>query len=277
MLKGVVQKSLNVPLFVRGMSSASSSKNVAFLGLGSMGKPMAANLVKQGFVVKGFDVNKDILDGCSEVGVTPVSTIKDACKDADYVITALPKGEHVEAVMFDSDGVLDSTKKGSCILDVSTVSPMLAKQISEEADGKGLIFCDCPMAGGTPGAKAGTLVFMVGSKSEDHFNRAKVVLDSMGKKVFHCGAPGTGQSVKISHNLTLGINMIASVEGIVLGERLGIDPKLLIEILQSSTSANACMGIYNPYPGINPNSPSSRNYEDGFQTALMKKDIGLAV
>ena len=133
------------------------------------------------------------------------------------------------------------------------------------------------MAGGTPGAKAGTLVFMVGSKNEEHFNHAKVVLEGMGKKVFHCGAPGNGSSVKISHNLTLGINMIASIEGIVLGEQLGIEPKLLFDILQTSTSANACMGIYNPMPGINPNSPSSRNYEDGFQTALMKKDIGLAI
>jgi 3-hydroxyisobutyrate dehydrogenase len=133
------------------------------------------------------------------------------------------------------------------------------------------------MAGGTAGANAGTLVFMVGSKNDENFNLARVVLEGMGKKIFNCGGPGNGSATKISHNLTLGINMIASIEGIVLGEKLGIDPGLLVDILQSSTSANACMGIYNPYPGINPNAPSSRDYEGGFQTTLMKKDIGLAV
>lgn len=154
---------------------------------------------------------------CKDHGVNAASSIKEACHDADYAVTSLPKSEHVEDAMFSQDGVLDSCRKGACIIDVSTVSPMLAKRVNEIAAEKNLIFCDSPMAGGTPGAKAATLVFMVGSSSVEHFELAKPVLECMGKRIFNCGEPGNGQVVKLSHNLTLGINMIASVEGLVLG------------------------------------------------------------
>ena len=195
MLKLIGRKLLNNPsgmIQARMVATSVQNKSVAFLGLGSMGKPMAANLVQNGFEVKGFDSNPSALSTCHEYGITPANSVKEVCQDADFVVTSLPKCEHIEQVMFDEEGVLESCKAGACIIDVSTISPMLAVKISKEAESRGLIYCDSPMAGGTPGAKAGTLVFMVGSKTEDDFNHAKIVLESMGKKFFYCGAPGNG-------------------------------------------------------------------------------------
>merc|ERR1712086_590196 len=176
MLKQLFRKNLSQNL-ARQFSTA-NQKSVAFIGMGSMGFPMASNLAKNGFKVNGFDLypNKD----AEKNGINVASSVADACRDVDYVVTSLPKNEHVMSTMFDANGVLASAKKGTMVMDVSTVTPMLAQDIGKAAREKGLVFCDTPMAGGTVGAKKGSLVFMVGADTKDEYEHAKICLEGMG-------------------------------------------------------------------------------------------------
>jgi len=258
--------------------STAAPKSVAFIGLGDMGMPMAINLAKNNFKVSGVDLSAANLEEAEANGITPVGSIKEACSNVDFVVTCLPKKHDILGAHLDADGVLASVQPNTVVMDASTVTPMVVREIGEHAEEKGIVFCDSPLGGGGVwAAKRGALVFMVGAKNEEHFEKAKVCLAGMGNKFFHCGPVGNGQAVKISHNLTLAIHMIASAEGMVLGEKLGIDPLVLMQILQVSTAANPCNGIYNPRPGNYPDSAASRNYERGFKTDLMKKDLSLAI
>jgi 3-hydroxyisobutyrate dehydrogenase len=175
----------------------------------------------------------------------------------------VPATKDVEELLKGADGIFNNAKKGTFILDTSTISPIASKEFAEDAKKKEMVFIDTPMSGGIGGATNGTLTFMVGCKKE-HFEQAKTVLLGMGKNVFHCGGPGTGEIAKICNNLILGINMIATSEGLSLGEKLGIDPKVLSQILSVSTGRSWVIDSYNPRPGVLENVPSSRNYEGGF-------------
>ena len=174
------------------------------------------------------------------------------------------------------DGIFKNAKKGTYILDTSTISPIASKEFAAEAKKKEFVFIDTPMSGGITGAQNGTLTFMVGCE-KDHFETVKEVLLGMGKNVFHCGGPGTGEIAKICNNLILGINMIATAEGLSLGEKLGMDPKVLSSILAVSTGRSWCVDTYNPRPGVMENVPSSRDYNGGFMVSLIRKDLSIAL
>jgi len=175
------------------------------------------------------------------------------------------------------DGIFESVKKGTYICDVSTISPAASAEFYKDAQSRGITFLDTPMSGGITGAIAGTLTFMVGSETKEEYEHASVVLNAMGKNLFHCGKPGSGEIAKISNNLILGINMVATCEGLAIGAKLGMDPKVLFEICSVSTSKSWCMDFYNPVPGNTPTSPANRNWDDGFMVELIKKDVGLAI
>lgn len=260
----------------RSFSSTVAGKKVGFLGLGNMGLPMANNLKKAGFDVTGYDVGEKQRQSAAEASLNVASSIQDAVKDADFIITALPKTEHVESVLKQPQGIFDSARKGAYICDVSTISPVASAEFNAEAAKRDLVFLDTPMSGGITGAHAGTLTFMVGGEAEQ-FEHAKIVLAGMGKNFFHCGKPGSGEIAKLVNNLILGINMIAASEGLAIGEKLGMDPKILSAICAVSTSRSWVMDTYNPRPGIKEASPASRNYEGGFQVGLIKKDLALAL
>ena len=191
-------------------------------------------------------------------------------------MTSVPATKDVEEVLKGPEGIFKNAKKGTYILDTSTISPIASKEFAAEAKKKEMIFVDTPMSGGITGAQNGTLTFMVGCEKEN-FEAVKEVLLGMGKNVFHCGGPGTGEIAKICNNLILGINMIATAEGLSLGEKLGIDPKILSNILSVSTGRSWCVDTYNPRPGILENVPSSRDYNGGFMVSLIRKDLSIAL
>lgn len=175
----------------------------------------------------------------------------------------MPATKDVEELLKGPEGIFKNARKGTVILDTSTISPVASKEFAAEAKKRDFIFIDTPMSGGINGAINGTLTFMVGC-DKDHFETAKSLLSGMGKNIFHCGGPGTGEIAKVCNNLVLGINMIATSEGLSLGEKLGIDPKILSNILSVSTGRSWCIDSYNPRPGVMENVPSSKNYNGGF-------------
>jgi 3-hydroxyisobutyrate dehydrogenase len=252
------------------------SHKVGFIGMGNMGLPMCQNLKKNGFEVPGFDISESVKAKAEEAGIKSVDSVKEAVAGADFVVTCLPKTEHVEKVLHMEDGLFASAKKGAYICDVSTISPVASANFYNQAKEQGLTFLDSPMSGGTGGAEAGTLTFMIGGEKEE-VEHAKTLLNGMGKNIFHTGKPGTGEVAKLVNNLILGINMCAASEGLALGQKLGIDSKVLTDICSVSTSRSFVMDTYNPVPGNRPNSPANRDYEGGFAVALIEKDMGLAI
>ncbi len=247
-------------------------KNITFIGLGNMGLPMAANLVRAGYVVKGFDLSAESRAAAVDEGVSAVPTLAEAVAGADAIVTMLPKGEHVVAV----HGELVSLVAPSTLLiDCSTVDVDSALKAHELASGRGCLSVDAPVSGGTGGAKAGTLTFMCGG-SEAAFGAARPILESMGRKIVHCGGGGAGQAAKICNNMILGISMIAVSEAFVLGERLGLSHQALFDV--ASTSSGQCWALtsYCPVPGPVPASPANNGYRPGFAAALMLKDLKLS-
>ena len=245
---------------------------IAFIGLGNMGGPMAANLVKAGHAVKGFDLSAEILKSAAASGVSPASSIKDAVAGAETVVTMLPKGAHVLSVWSE---LVSAAKAGTLLIDCSTIDVASARKAHELAAGVNCLSLDAPVSGGTGGASAGTLTFMAGG-SDDAFTRAKPVLEAMGKKIVHCGGNGAGQAAKICNNMILGISMIGVCEAFALGEKLGLSHQALFDV--ASTSSGQCWSIntYCPVPGPVPTSPANNDYKPGFAAALMLKDLKLA-
>lgn len=188
----------------------------------------------------------------------------------------MPATKDVEELLKSPEGIYNNASKGTYIVDTSTISPIASKDFAAEAKKKEFHFIDSPMSGGIGGAQNGTLTFMVGC-DKDHFENVKTLLLGMGKNIIHCGGPGTGEIAKICNNLILGINMIAFSEGLSLGEKLGIDPKVLSSIISVSTGRSWCADSYNPRPGVMENVPSSRDYNGGFQVSLIRKDLSIAL
>jgi len=248
---------------------------IAFIGLGNMGAPMARNLLKAGYSLNLFDLNQDVLAELNALGGQISASPKDAAATADAVITMLPAAAHVRSVYLNDDGVLAGIRAGTPTLDCSTIDPQTARDLSEAAKTQGVDLGDAPVSGGTGGAAAGTLTFMVGA-SDALFTAFKPVLEHMGRNIVHCGGVGTGQIAKICNNLLLGISMIGVSEAMALGDALGIDTQVLAGIINSSTGRCWSSDTYNPWPGIIDTAPAARGYTGGFGAELMLKDLGLA-
>ena len=247
---------------------------IAFLGLGNMGGPMAANLVRAGHFVAGFDLVPAALDHARNTGVTVVPDSDSAVRDAEIVITMFPSGKHVIDAY--SGGLLAAATPGTLFIDSSTIDVEDARTARALAVAAGHRGMDAPVSGGVGGATAGTLTFMVGAEEED-FIAAGPILSVMGGRIVHCGDSGAGQAAKICNNLILGISMIAVSEAFVLGERLGLSNQALFDV--ASTASGQCWALTTncPVPGPVPASPANRDYQPGFAGALMAKDLGLAL
>ena len=259
----------------RAFSSANSGTRVGFIGLGCMGNHMSRNLVANGYNVKGYDLSAEARAAAAKNGVTPVNSVAELSKDVDFIVTCLPETRHIKEVLTMEGGVFASANPGTWVCDTSTIEPAGAQEFNALAKESGHTYLDTPMSGGVTGARDGTLTFMVGG-TEAEFENSKKVLDGMGKNFFHCGGPGTGEIAKIANNLILGISMVGACEGMAIGEKLGIDPKVLQKILSVSTARNWCIDTYNPRPGVLENVPAGNDYAGGFAVSLIKKDMLLA-
>lgn len=248
---------------------------IAFIGLGNMGAPMAHNLLKAGHALTVFDVNAQAVGALAEAGAKAANSARDAVLECELVITMLPAAAHVRSVYLGEEGLLAALPDGAVAVDSSTIDPQTAREVAQVAAGRGVAMADAPVSGGTGGAQAGTLTFMVGATPE-LFNRIQPVLCDMGRNIVHCGEVGTGQVAKICNNLLLGISMIGVAEAMALGDALGIDTKVLAGIINTSTGRCWSSDTYNPWPGIIETAPSSRGYTGGFGADLMLKDLGLA-
>lgn len=252
---------------------------IAFIGLGHMGGPMALNLRKAGFAVKAFDLSDEACKKYAAEGLAIAASAAESVADADVVISMLPASVHVEGLFLGSGGskpgLLDSIRAGTLVIDSSTIAAATSRKVAEAAAAKGIAMIDAPVSGGTGGAIAGTLTFMVGGEADD-LERARPVLEKMGANIFHAGGIGAGQTAKICNNMLLGILMIGTSEALALGVANGLDPKVLSEIMRRSSGGNWALEKYNPMPGVMETAPASKNYAGGFGTDLMLKDLGLA-
>ncbi|MFK7700517.1 3-hydroxyisobutyrate dehydrogenase [Pseudomonas caspiana] len=248
---------------------------IAFIGLGNMGAPMARNLLKAGHHLHLFDLNTTILNELAALGGRISESPRHAAQGAELIITMLPAAAHVRSVYLGDDGVLAGIGSGVPAVDCSTIDPQTIRDVAAVAAKQGVSLGDAPVSGGTGGAQAGTLTFMVGA-SDKHFETLKPVLAQMGKNIVHCGDIGTGQIAKICNNMLLGITMIGVAEAMALGDTLGIDTEVLAKIINTSTGRCWSSEIYNPWPGIVDTAPASRGYTGGFGAELMLKDLGLA-
>ncbi|HTN34420.1 MAG TPA: 3-hydroxyisobutyrate dehydrogenase [Marinobacter sp.] len=248
---------------------------ITFIGLGHMGGPMAGNLVKAGHKVTVFDLSKEAVQALVSEGAETAATAHEAVKGAACVITMLPAGQHVEAVYLGDDGLLASLPEGTLVIDSSTIAAETARTVAEVAATRNIPFLDAPVSGGVGGAKAGTLTFICGG-TDDTFNRARPILEDMGKNIFHAGPSGAGQVAKICNNMLLAILMSGTSEALALGVKNGLDPAVLSEIMKQSSGGNWALNVYNPWPGVMEGVPAANNYDGGFLVNLMNKDLGLA-
>jgi 3-hydroxyisobutyrate dehydrogenase len=246
--------------------------NIAFIGLGNMGGPMAGNLVKAGHSVKAFDLVEASRHAAAELGVGIAASAKEAVADAEIVVTMLPAGKHVLSVWAD---ILPAVKPGTLLIDSSTIDVDSARKAHALAAERGCLSLDAPVSGGTGGAKGATLTFMVGGTAEA-FDKGEPILAKMGRKIVHCGGAGNGQAAKICNNMILGISMIGVSEAFVLAEKLGLSHQALFDV--ASTSSGQCWSLttYCPVPGPVPTSPANNDYKPGFASALMLKDLKLS-
>jgi 3-hydroxyisobutyrate dehydrogenase len=248
---------------------------IAFIGLGNMGLPMAANLVRAGHEVAGFDLSADALFRAKELGVGAAESAAAAARGSEVVITMLPAGKHVTGAYSGEGGLLAAARPGSLFIDCSTIDIESATVAHKTAKAAGMLSVDAPVSGGVGGATAGTLTFMMGGE-EAAAQAAQPILAAMGKKIVHCGGAGAGQAAKICNNMILGISMIAVSEAFVLGEKLGLSHQALFDV--ASTSSGQCWSLttYCPVPGPVPASPANNAYKPGFAAALMLKDLKLS-
>jgi len=249
------------------------SQKTLFIGLGNMGWNMSQRLLTHGYQVQGFDLNPDLKTKFEQSGGKWLEDLKSI--QAETVFSMLPGGKQVKELYLEKQKLFFHLKPGTLIVDCSTSDPQSVIDLYKEAKKKGLPFLSIPVSGGTKGAKEGTLTFIAGGDKED-LEKAQPYLKVMGKKVFHAGGAGAGQSVKICNNMLLAIHMIGTCEAFALGQALGLKPEVLSEIMQASSGNNWSLEKYNPCPGLMDSVPSSKDYEGGFSVQLMLKDLGLA-
>jgi 3-hydroxyisobutyrate dehydrogenase len=248
---------------------------VGFIGLGNMGGPMAINLAKAGHKVSVFDLSSDAMATVAAHGATICETANETATNKDFVVTMLPAGKHVKSVYLGENGLLSVVNKSTLLIDSSTIDANSAKAVAAEATAQGIAFMDAPVSGGVAGAAAGTLSFICGG-TQAHFERAKSVLDDMGKNIFLAGDVGAGQVAKICNNMLLSVLMAGTSEALKMGMDNGLDPSVLSEIMLKSSGRNWCLELYNPVPGVIESTPASNDYKGGFMVDLMLKDLGLA-
>jgi len=247
---------------------------VAFIGLGNMGGGMAANLAKAGHEVIAFDLSKDALARAEANGCTIAEDAEQAVASTEAVVTMLPAGKHVAEVY--RSNVLLNAPREAILIDCSTIDVATARAIEGEAGFAGFTMVDAPVSGGIAAAEGGTLTFMVGG-SDEGFERARPILEQMGKAVIHAGGAGAGQAAKICNNMLLGATMAATCEAFVLAQKLGLDPQTFFDISSKASGQSWSMTSYCPVPGVGPETPADRDYEGGFAAALMLKDMRLAM
>ena len=251
------------------------SSTIGFIGLGHMGGPMAQNLLKAGHVLKVFDLVPAALKAATQAGATAVASAAEAVAGVDLVVTMLPASRHVEGLYLGENGLLKAIARNTLVLECSTIAPESARKVSKAAAEHGIRMLDAPVSGGTGGAAAGTLTFIVGGAAAD-LEAAAPYLQVMGKNIFHAGDAGAGQVAKICNNMLLGILMAGTAEALALGVANGLDPKTLSDIIAKSSGRNWATELYNPWPGVMDHAPASHDYEGGFGVDLMLKDLGLA-
>jgi 3-hydroxyisobutyrate dehydrogenase len=249
------------------------SLKIAFLGLGHMGGPMSANLLGAGHIVRGYDPVPAAATAAADTGATVFDSAGEAVAEADVVITMLPNGDVVKRCYAD---VLPVARSGALFIDSSTISVNDAREVHTLAESHGMAQLDAPVSGGVKGAVAGTLAFMVGG-DEPALERARPVLEPMAGKIIHCGAAGAGQAAKVCNNMVLAVEQIAIGEAFVLAEKLGLSAQSLFDVITGATGN--CWAVHTncPVPGPVPTSPANNDFQPGFATALMNKDLGLAM
>jgi len=252
-----------------------SMQTVGFIGLGKMGAPMALNLLKAGFHVHVHDRLSALAQPLVQAGAVARADARSACLSADVVISMLPASEQVESLYLGQTGLLHHLRPNTLVLDCSTIAPASARRLHDAAQTIGLATLDAPVSGGTTGAQAGTLTFIVGGLATN-LERAKPFLNAMGKNIFHAGAAGAGQTAKIANNMMLGLMMVGTAEALSLGVANGLDPKVLSEIMTLSSGQNWALDHKNPWPGVDPKMPAANGYQGGFSVDHMLKDLGLA-
>jgi 3-hydroxyisobutyrate dehydrogenase len=249
---------------------------IGFIGLGNMGAPMAANLVKAGHAVTGYDINVNAVQALAAAGGQAAASAAEAVRGADVVITMLPAGEHVREVWLHQGGLIEAVKgRTPLLIDCSTIDVESARVVTEAARAAGFEMLDAPVSGGVGGATAATLTFMVGG-SEAAFARGLPILQAMGKNIVLAGGPGAGQAAKICNNMMLAINMVGVAEGFLLAQKLGLEWDKLFQIASTASAQSWAMTSYCPAPGPVPAAPSNRDYAPGFMAALMLKDVKLS-
>lgn len=248
---------------------------IGFIGLGNMGGPMAANLAKAGHNVTAFDMSSKALDTAEAAGIKRAGSAAETARSAEAVVTMLPAGQHVRQVYLGDTGLVAQARPGTLFIDSSTIDVATARDVYAAAKAHKVDFLDAPVSGGVGGAAAGTLTFMVGGE-DSAFERARPILEKMGKNIFHAGGAGNGQAAKICNNMLLAISMIGTCEAFVLAEKLGLSHETLFKI--SSTASGQCWSLtsYCPVPGPVPASPANRNYQAGFTASMMLKDLKLS-
>jgi 3-hydroxyisobutyrate dehydrogenase len=247
---------------------------IGFVGLGNMGGHMARNLVSAGHEVKVFDLVAELMAGVE--GAQPQDSAAASASDVEFFISMLPAGRHVAGLYGGDDGIIATVGADTLLIDCSTIDPPTARSVAEQAADRGLAMLDAPVSGGTAGAQAGTLSFIVGGEAAA-FERARELLEVMGSNIFHAGENGAGQIAKVCNNMLLAVLMAGTAEALALGVNNGLDPAVLSEVMKQSSGGNWALNVYNPYPGVMDGAPASRGYEGGFLVDLMTKDLGLAM
>lgn len=247
---------------------------IAFIGLGNMGLPMARNLLKAGHTLSAFDLVQAAVTQLASEGARAATSAQDAARDADVVISMLPAGRQVEDLYLGEDGLLAQLPAGCLVLECSTIAPASARLVHRAATARAVEMLDAPVSGGTAGAAAGSLTFMVGGAAET-LEKARPIFAAMGHNIFHAGFESAGQLAKLCNNLLLAVQMVGTAEAMALGTRCGLDAGVLAEIMRQSSGGNWVLERYNPWPGVQPNNPASHGYQPGFMAGLMVKDLGL--
>ena len=248
---------------------------IGFVGLGHMGLPMAINLVRAGHVVTGFDLQSTAMDHFTAAGGHAAATVQDTARAQDVVITMLQTGQQVQNVCLGDQGLLRIAAKNTLFIDCSSIDVPSSRQVHQEAEKLQLLAVDAPVSGGVAGATQAKLTIMVGG-TEHAFAQATIILAAVGKKIIHTGVAGSGQAAKICNNMILGVSMIAVSEAFTLAERLGLTPQKLFEVVTNSSGQCWAMSIYPPMPGLVENAPANNDYQPGFTTAMMLKDLCLS-
>lgn len=251
-------------------------KKIGFIGLGNMGGPMAANLLKANHEVAVYDIVPEAVKRLTKLGGIACNNATEVVSGANLIISMLPASQHVESLYLGDEGIMPMIDPSSLVIDCSTISPATSRKVADAAQARGISMLDAPVSGGVGGAVAGSLTFIVGGQEID-LDKARRILEIMGSNIFHAGAAGAGQVAKICNNMLLSVLMSGTAEALQLGVNNGLDAKVLSEIIRKSSGGNWALEVYNPYPGVMENVPAANNYDGGFLVDLMIKDLGLAM